>query len=495
MIPFITVLLQTVYNYYLIKYVRKKGNEFALKIMEKLVYKEKSYFDKENSLELLSYSSKEAIGYINFYTVDLSKYYVNIIIAVITFFILCMISPMLGMIQIVYLPFAYFPVRKITKNVNEEVQMVLKQNAEINQVKGDVFKAIEFIKLFRLEQKKLQEVDKKNQFINGIWGKIAALDTLSGIWTSGFSTVLFTGITFGVGTLLILLGENPLQVGQLISIITYCSLFYSNINSVFHTVIDKKKKESEYSKMFSYLELIGEREKDEKKGEFILNDKIEFKGCKFGYNEEELILNGLNICFDKGSWTGIIGTSGGGKSTIFDIIMKLYEVKDGEVFIDGKDINQINCFSIRENVTKITQEIFLFPGTLEYNLRLACPTATEEEIQQALTFACLEEYIALLPNGIKTDVGEAGKLMSGGERQRLSIAMGILRKNKIMLLDEVTSSLDPKIEAKLTENFYSLIKQGYTIISISHRMDFLKYADTIYEIENGKAVKKIKKNS
>ena len=167
--------------------------------------------------------------------------------------------------------------------------------------------------------------------------------------------------------------------------------------------------------------------------------------------------------------------------------MKLYDVPDGQVYVDSVDINQVNCFSVREQVTKISQEVFLFPGTLEDNLKLMRSDATEEEIRQALDFAWLGDYVSALPHGIRTDVGEAGKLMSGGEKQRLSIAMGILRNNRILLLDEVSSNLDPKVEDILAEHFHSLAEQGYTIISISHRMEFLKYADTVYEIQNGQA--------
>ena len=172
---------------------------------------------------------------------------------------------------------------------------------------------------------------------------------------------------------------------------------------------------------------------------------------------------------------------------MFDIIMKLYGVSDGEVYVDGTDINQIDCFSVRGQVTKISQNVFLFPGTLEDNLRLVRPDATQEDIRRALDFACLSDYVSTLPEGIRTDVGEAGKLMSGGEKQRLSIAMGILRDNKVLLLDEVSSNLDPKVEDILAEHFHSLAERGYTIISISHRMEFLKYADVLYEIKKGQA--------
>jgi ABC-type multidrug transport system fused ATPase/permease subunit len=199
------------------------------------------------------------------------------------------------------------------------------------------------------------------------------------------------------------------------------------------------------------------------------------------------VLNHIDLCFKKGEWTGIVGPSGQGKSTILDIILKLYPVCDGTVFIDGTDINRMNAFSIRDQVTKIAQDVFLFPGTIEDNLRLMREGVSEEEMWEALRFACLDEYVKTMPQGIKTDVGEAGKLMSGGERQRLSIAMGILRGNQILLLDEVTSNLDIEIEERLAKHFYELVRKGYTIIAVSHRMSFLKHAQKVYEIQNGQA--------
>lgn len=195
----------------------------------------------------------------------------------------------------------------------------------------------------------------------------------------------------------------------------------------------------------------------------------------------------MDLRFKAGSWTGIVGPSGQGKSTVLDIILKLYPVEDGSVFIDDVDINRINAFSIRDHITKIAQDVFLFPGTIEENLKLMREGITEEEIWEALRVACLDDYVKELPQGIKTDVGEAGKLMSGGERQRLSIAMGLLRGNKILLLDEITSNLDLSLEERLADHFQELVQNGYTIISISHRLSFLKYAQDVYEMREGKA--------
>ena len=488
-IPLISVSLQSLYNYLIIKFGRKKGNDIAIEIMRKMIYQDNSYFDKENSLELLSYSSKEAVGFVNFYINDMSKLYVNVIISVVIFVVLLFLNPYLALIQLLYIPLTIFPVKKMMKNIELEVTQIVTKNAEINQTKGDVFKSIEFIKLNRLEEKKLEEVKNKNNFINKIWGKVAALDTTSGIWSSGFVTVLFTGITFIIGALFIVLETYDLKIGELVSIITYCGLLYSNVNVIIQSNINKKKKDAEYSKLFSYLELNGEIEENTNKKEFKLHNSIDFIDCNFKYNDETIALKNINLTIQKGKWTGIIGKSGSGKSTLLDLITKLYRVSDSQILVDGIDINKIDTFSIREKVTKVTQDIVLFPGTIEDNMKLINAKITEKEIIEVLDFVELNDYINSLPKGIKTDVGEAGKLMSGGEKQRLSIAMGLIRGNKILLLDEVTSALDIKTEEKIVDNLKKLVNEGYTIVSISHKLEFLKYADIIYTISDGEITK------
>ena len=488
-IPLISVSLQSLYNYLIIKFGRKKGNDIAIEIMRKMIYQDNSYFDRENSLELLSYSSKEAVGYVNFYINDMSKLYVNVIISVVIFVVLLFLNLYLALIQLLYIPLTIFPVKKMMKNIELEVTQIVTKNAEINQTKGDVFKSIEFIKLNRLEEKKLEEVKNKNNFINKIWGKVAALDTTSGIWSSGFVTVLFTGITFIIGALFIVLETYDLKIGELVSIITYCGLLYSNVNIIIQSNINKKKKDAEYSKLISYLELNGEIEENTNKKEFKLHNSIDFIDCNFKYNDETIALKNINLTIQKGKWTGIIGKSGSGKSTLLDLITKLYRVSDSQILVDGIDINKIDTFSIREKVTKVTQDIVLFPGTIEDNMKLINAKITEKEIIEVLDFVELNDYINSLPKGIKTDVGEAGKLMSGGEKQRLSIAMGLIRGNKILLLDEVTSALDIKTEEKIVDNLKKLVNEGYTIVSISHKLDFLKYADIIYTISDGEITK------
>ena len=323
-------------------------------------------------------------------------------------------------------------------------------------------------------------MEKNNDKINDVWGRVAAFDSLSGIWTAGFAIVLFSGVTFGIGAIFILTG-GKLLIGQLVSIITYCGLLYSCLNTIMQTDISKAKNDSEYEKVFSYLDMAGEREKNKGKQPFVMNKGIYCKNLCFSYPGKEEILSNVNFSFEKGKWTGIVGPSGSGKSTLLGLITGLYDVNDNELYIDSVDINKIDRFDLRERVTKISQDIFLFPGTIEDNLKLIAPEASDADVAWALDMACLTDFIGSLPCGIKTDVGEAGKLISGGERQRLAIAAGLLRKTKILLLDEVSSSLDPYTEERLAENFHKLSESGYTIISVSHKREFLKYADKLID--------------
>jgi len=488
LIPMISISLQTLYNYYTIKFIRKKGHEVSLRVMENLIYQDASFYDRENSLEILSYAGGEALDYIQFYISDLGSYYVNFAIGIVIFFILCRINIFLGLLQLLYIPLAKLPVDKISEEVSKEIGAVITKNAQMSQIKGDIFQGIETIKTYTLEDTKIKEVKAKNEEINGIWGKVAALDTLSSIWMNSFVNVLLLGVTFGVGALFILRGIGSLKIGQLISTITYCGLLYNCISIIFSTDITKAKKESEYEKLFEYLTLKGEREVVEDEKFVALNKGISLKNVSFTYEgKDDLVLKGLNMEIEAGKFVGIVGSSGGGKSTILDLILKLYPIARNMISIDDIDLKDIDRFSLRKHISKVSQDVFLFPGTIEDNLRLINPEVSEEDINKALSFACLEEYIAALPQGIKTDIGEAGKRMSGGEKQRLAIAQAILRGSKVLLLDEITSDLDVATEQKIASNFRRLVDQGYTILAVSHRYQFLKDADVIYQIKDGQA--------
>lgn len=485
--PFIVAILQTFFNYITICISRNKGNEIAIQIMKNLLKQPLSFFDNQNSAELLSYSGKESVNYIYFHLSEKPKYYAHIITVGIIFIILFKFSPLIAFLQLLFIPFAILPIKLFSKKLEDSIEIVLKKNAKINQIKTDLFRGIEFVKTMVIENKKINEIENANAKVVSLWGKIAAIDSLSSFWTSGFLTPLFTGLTFGLSAYLAV--KSNLSIGTIVSILSYIAILYVELSITFQTQIDSRKQEAENQKLFSFLELTGELETEKEIYNFECKENIVFSHCYFSF--DDFSLQDINLIINKGSGTGIIGKSGSGKSTIFDLLLKLYPLTDGKILIDQINLNEIKSDDLRRHLTRISQETFLFPGTIKDNMLLVNPNATNEDIYKALSSACLDTYIDSLPNRLETDVGEAGKLMSGGERQRLSLAQGILRNTPFLLLDEVTANLDSKTEQSIRENLYKLSKEkDITIISISHSLDFLKYADIIYEIQDGKVIKK-----
>lgn len=487
LVPCVYVGGQTAFQYFTIKFARNKGNELAIRIMGNLLRQPMSFFDTQNSMELVSYSSKESVGYINFRISNLPQFYAHALIVLILVGILWTASPIVALLQVIFIPAAIFPVHFISKRLEGNIEQALTNNAKINQTKSDLFRGIEFVKSMCLEERKLTEVQKYNEEIVGIWGRISALDSLAGLWIPGFLSLFFTGITFGLCAYLVM--DGKMTMGALISSMSYVAMVYFHVNRIFQTRLDLRRQEAEYRQLFSYLEMSGEDGEGDKKP-FSLGKEIRIENYTFQFEQAETpALDGVSLLIPVGEWTGIIGKSGSGKSTVLDLLLKLYPAGDGEIFLDDTDINQVQTSDLRKHITRVAQEIFLFPGTIRDNLLLACPEATDNELKDMLEFVNLSDYIATLPEGLDTDIGEAGKLMSGGERQRLSLAQGLLRGNSILLLDEVTSGLDPATEADIRQKLHYLVQQeGYTILSVSHDLEFLNHADYIYEIRDGKLI-------
>lgn len=481
LIPFIHILIQAIFNYITIVFARNSGNKLSIDILKNLINQKKSFFDNENSIELATYASKEAVQYINFYVSELPKYYGYIITSIIIFILILNYSVYLALLQLLIIPLAIFPIKRISKSLEKNIENVLEYNAVIGQTRADIFKGIDTIKSLRIEDKKIAEVECLNTKISKMWGKIAALDMITGIWITGFLSMLFTGLTFGVGSYLIIENIESITIGQLVSIISFSGILYININNIFRTRIEIKKHDAENSKLFSFLDLVGEENDDKIEINDIENIKI--NNLNFSYNDSKKAVENFNFNCKKGDFVGIFGKSGVGKSTIFNLLLKFYDVDDNSIFYNNTDINKINSLSIRDNITLISQKFNLFPGTIKYNLNLANPDVSNEEIEEVLNFVKLDEYIKSLENGILTDIGEAGKLMSGGEMQRLALAQGLLRKNKVLLLDEITSNIDKNTEKVIKDNILKLHNTGeYIIIAISHNKEFLEDCNKLYEI-------------
>jgi ATP-binding cassette subfamily B protein len=215
-----------------------------------------------------------------------------------------------------------------------------------------------------------------------------------------------------------------------------------------------------------------------------INDKIEYKDVGFSYTEKgECVLENINLTINKGSTLALVGPSGGGKTTISNLLPRFYDINKGEITIDGINIKDFRIKSLREKIGFVQQNIFVFSGTLKDNIRYGNTEATEEDIVEAAKNANIHEFIMSLPDQYNTDVGEKGIKLSGGQKQRISIARVFLKNPPILILDEATSALDNATEIKIQHSLEKLSK-GRTTIVIAHRLSTIRDADEIIVISS-----------
>jgi ATP-binding cassette subfamily B protein len=212
--------------------------------------------------------------------------------------------------------------------------------------------------------------------------------------------------------------------------------------------------------------------------------QVEFRDVHFGYREEQPVLRGLSLTAEAGQMTALVGPSGGGKSTILNLILRLYEAQSGIISIDGQNIADASRHSLRRQIAYVGQDVFLFHGTIRDNIGFGRDNATEDEIIAAAKAANAHDFIMSFPHGYDTQAGEQGLQLSGGQRQRIAVARALIKDARLILLDEATAALDSESE-RAVQDAIAHLTQGRTTIVIAHRLHTVAHADRIYVIENG----------
>ena len=239
------------------------------------------------------------------------------------------------------------------------------------------------------------------------------------------------------------------------------------------------------------VERIKQAKKIDENGRDIPLDSFDigFEHVSFAYENGNPILKDVSFSIPQGSMTAIVGPSGGGKTTITRLIARFWDVQEGSITIGGHDVKEFTCDSLLKNMSMVFQNVYLFHDTIENNIKFGCPDATHEQVVEAAKKACCHDFISALPQGYDTVIGEGGSTLSGGEKQRISIARAILKDAPIILLDEATASVDPENEVHLQQAISALVKNK-TLIVIAHRLSTIRDADQILVVDNGKIVEK-----
>lgn len=349
-------------------------------------------------------------------------------------------------------------------------------------VLSDAMNGQRVVKAFAKEEQEINRYGKKNTEMFTIDSMInqRIANSVPAIW---MFCRLISNLVGIFGAVLILKGQ--LALGALTALLSYTDMTYEPI-SFFTWIGDRWAKcVDAASRMFEILDSTPTiKEKDNPVHIEKLQGNIEFNHVSFEYEAGRPIIKDLSFQVQAGHMFGIVGKTGAGKSTIINLMARLYDVTGGEILIDGVKLKDIAIQDLRRNIGIVSQETYLFMGTIEENIKYAKEDATMEEVIEAAKAAHAHEFIAKLPEGYNTKIGSGGVSLSGGERQRLSIARAIIQKPNILILDEATASMDTRTERKIQIAIDEL-KKGRTIISIAHRLSTLRDADMLCVIENG----------
>ena len=297
----------------------------------------------------------------------------------------------------------------------------------------------------------------------------------------GVAGVLYFGVT------LILSGR--MTSGEMVSFLAALIMLYTPLKSIGNNYIQVQTALLALDRIYDLLDYES-FENGKHEGSKVLTDikdSIEFDHVVFSYNGERDILQDISFKINVGHKVALVGNSGGGKTTVCSLINRLYEVKSGSIKIDGIDVRDYTIESLRRNVACVFQDNFLFAGTIRQNILFGKEDATDEEIAHAVKSAYLEEFIAGLPDGLDTQIGERGVTLSGGQKQRIAIARAIIRNAPLVILDEATSALDNRSEKVVQQALDELMK-GRTTLVIAHRLSTIQDADTIMVINDGQIV-------
>ncbi len=389
----------------------------------------------------------------------------------------------LSLIAIIMIPLASIAAKSLGKRISKVATQQMQRAGVLTSYLMEIFKNHKLIKIFQQEN---YEKKRAFNFINNLkesTKKIAIVFVRASPIMEFLTGIMIAFLIFFAAKLV---SKNELEVNNFFSFLAAMMLAYQPVRSLATLNISIQQGISGAIRVLPIIDdnpLVIER--NNAKDLVIKDGTIEFKNAVFKYPKtENKIIDSINLSFAGTKMTALVGHSGAGKSTILNLIPRFYDLNNGDITIDGQSIYETKINSLRKNISLVSQDTTLFDDTIRNNIAYADLTASEHEIEQAAKFSFANEFIEKLPKKYETLIGENGVKLSGGEKQRLSIARAILKKSQIILLDEATSSLDAETEDKIQKAINFLTK-GRTTIVIAHRLSTILNSDKIYVIDKG----------
>ena len=392
----------------------------------------------------------------------------------------------LALFAILIIPLTATLAKSLGKRISKAGSESMDLSAKLSSFLSDIVRGSKIIKIYQSEEREQNRAVKSIDDLNNKLIKIGIIqirltpimEALTGVMIAGF--IYYSGILIAAG---------EIGINNFFSFLTAMMLAYQPVRALATIHMSFQHGAEGAKRIFSVIDQKVDIHDNSHKAKLNLNKaEIEFENVSFKYpTTKERAIKNINFKIKGGTMAAFVGQSGAGKSTIMSLIPRFYDSQSGKILIDGQNIYDVNLFSLRKNISLVSQDVILFDDTVRSNILYANPNATEDQIYDACKLAAAEEFIIKLPDGYDTKIGENGVKLSGGQKQRISIARAILKNSPIILLDEATSALDTESEKKVQIAIRKLTENRTTLV-IAHRLSTVYNADTIFVVNNGNIV-------
>ena len=452
-------------------------------VFSKLLSEGLSFFSDRHSTEFvarLSTGAAAATQVINLLITSVGRDLLSLIGLTI---VMVVQDPLMSFISFVVAPPAFLILRKLVRRIYSIARTQFHGGTRIIETLQETLQGIRIVKAFTLEDIMRERFDRNVSAVEYEANKMARVSNrASPLMETLGGCAIAMAVIYG-GYRVIETGATP---GQFFSFIAAFLLAYEPAKRLARLNIELNSALVGVRILFEVIDSPPSEPLDTNKPDLqIKTARLTFDDVYFVYRSDEPVLRGISFTAEPGKLTALVGPSGGGKSTIFNLILRFYDAKLGKVIIDEQDVTQVSRRSLRQHIAYVGQDVFLFRGTVRENIEFGKPGASEDEIVAAAKAAYAHDFIMSFPHGYDTPVGEHGLQLSGGQRQRVAIARALIRNAPIILLDEATAALDSESELQVREAMEHLCR-GRTTLAIAHRLHTVSHADCIYVVEDGR---------
>ena len=471
-------------------YFRQIGNRsvYALRndIYKKAQYLPMSFYDKTSTGSVISRISSDSSTLQNFMLRITQEAVVHLFQLVGIVVIMLTLNPTLTLLSLIPVVLIAIVTRIFSKKIRPYYRRIWRRWAAVFSTLSDTIPCIKVVKSFTGEKRQAEKFEQKNAEWLAIDRKIGKLTTAFPQIVS-FLVTCGSLIIWGVGGSKVITGEGGYSAGLIVSFISYAAMFYNPVTFFANLSDSFQSALASTEKILDILEAKPETQAESHVVPNKLKGKIEFLHTTFSFDRTKKVLDDVTFTIEPGEIVGIVGTTGSGKSTLVNLLMRFYDGYSGEILVDGHNIKNFDLSSYRAQIGYVQQEPQMFSDTIYNNIAYSRPDATVDEVIAAADVANAHGFIARQPDGYDTVLGERGVGVSGGEKQRISIARAVLMNPSILIFDEATAAVDSETEHLIQDAIDKLI-QGRTTLMIAHRLSTLKRATRIIVVDNGKII-------